>query len=359
MKKLLLLCVLAVAVGGCSPSEKSIQKAAAKGDYLYVEKYLNNPKYWNDPNKYATNAAALEALILLNRIDSAVKIYKENKQDISAEKKIANAFVNGLKKSNLQKMPEKIVELINDDRNNDSDVLLRSAAVELEPSIIVTKVKTYIEQAINGRKREDSLRSAVVEIAPSIEVTKVKTYPTFLKKAEMWDMKNTYRYHIKVIKNSNSELDRLNELLTENNSKLESRQKSLDEAKNGIIGVDYWQHDISRNQKHLNDLYARNPYNYNLVVIGCLQMYNNIEYMTEGKQTPYSACRETFIERLKEVKESLKEKQKEIQEIQTEIKDIEKDIPDNVSQVNAKQTEVETAEANLTAALGVASQESK
>lgn len=357
MKKLLLLCLLAVAVGGCSPSEKSIQKAVAKGDYLYVEKYLNNPKYWNDPNKYATNAVALEALILLNRIDSAVKIYKENKQDISAEKKIANAFVNGLKKSNLQKMPEKIVELINDDRNNDSDVLLRSAVVELEPSIIVTKVKTYIDQAINGRKREDSLRSAVVEIEPSIVVTKVKTYPTFLKKAEMWDMKNIYGDHIKVIKSSYSELDRLNELLTENNSTLESRKNSLVEAKTEILGDDKMlrEHD----QKNLNDLYAGNPYNYNLIVIGCLQMYNNIEFMTEGKKTPYSVCREEFHEHLKEAKERLKDKQKEIQTLQAEIKDIEKNIPDNVSQVKAKQTEVETAEASLLAALGVASQESK
>ena len=140
-------------VVGCSPGEKSIEKAVAKGDYQYIEKYLSNPKYWNDPNKSAVNAAAVEGLILLNRIDSAVALYKENKGKPS-EEMIVKAFANALIKSKPQKMPEKLIELIDDNRNDASDTLLLKTTIEAEPSLAASKIKSYIERSKENRNTD-------------------------------------------------------------------------------------------------------------------------------------------------------------------------------------------------------------
>lgn len=172
MKRLILLfsIVLLFAVVGCSPSEKSIEKAVAKGDYQYIEKYLSNPKYWNDPNKSTVNAAAVGGLIHLNRIDTAVALYKENKGKPS-EEMIAKAFADALAKSKPQKMPEKLIELIDDDRNNASDALLLKTAIEIEPPLAATKIKTYIERSKENRN------------------TDANSSVGFINKAMAWDQK--------------------------------------------------------------------------------------------------------------------------------------------------------------------------
>lgn len=301
MKKLLLLCVLAVAVGGCSPSEKSIQKAVEKGDYLYVEKYLSNPKYWNDPNKYATNAVALEALILLNRIDSAVNIYKENKEDPSAEGRIVNAIANGLKKSTIQKVPEKIVELINDDRNNDSDVLLRNTVVEIEKSIAVVKIKAYTERAIENRKNAN--------IDSSIDL---------VNKAISWDIKSTLISDVaKILINHYTELKPLYDQVNLLNSKKEEFQSIEDRIKQeegqrlssgqfdeAFLGIGSYSHTSTAER--------------NIIL--------NAEF-----------SRRATIHKKKET----------LKDIRSEIQAIEKTMPEYEAKINAKTPEVEAAEAQF------------
>lgn len=304
MKKLLLLCVLAVAVGGCSPSEKSIRKAVEKGDYLYVEKYLNNPKYWTDPNKYEINAAALEALILLNRIDSAVNIYKENIEDRLAEGRIVNAFVNGLKKSNLQKMPGKIVELINDDRNNDSDDLLRSVVVELEPSVVATKVKTYIEQAISTRKKGAFNFSE-----------------NSVKKAAFWDINRTFNESLQGLVHKYSELGKLYVVLDNESIAWDGKIKEIVELKKKIKEDKHFAWKIEKNYEHYR---YYEPYNPEL---------DRMSFLKIGAQA------------------MVENGEKRLREASNAVRDLDKLIIEHEAQIATNITDVETAENQLLAKL--------
>lgn len=333
MKRLLLMfsIVLLFAVVGCSPSEKSIEKAVAKEDYQYIEKYLSNPKYWNDPNKSASNVAAVEGLILLNRIDSAVTLYKENKGKPS-EEMIVKAFVDALTKSKLQKMPEKLIELIDDSRNNASDAILRRTTVEIEPAKGVSKIKHHVEKAINER----------------IAAYDIPVYKEYMSEAILWDIKGIFTEPLNLVIQQYSELENIHNLLWNAKNNLRDKEQSIELGKRDVEDKEQ---PVKEAREDINDLRSGNP--YNLAVMGCLQFGKLISegraFATKGREviSPYSYCLTDYQKRLKEAEDNLNQAKKELKEAIASIKDIKKTIADYQSQIKSKLPEVEKAEAQL------------
>lgn len=325
MKKLLLFCVLAITVVGCSPSEKSIQKAVAKGDYRYIENYIANPKYWDNPKQTATNVAAVGALIQLNRIDTAAKLYKDNKGK-PKEEMIVKAFVNALATSKPQKMPERLVELIDDNRNNSSDTLLRKIAVEIEPAIGIYKIKGYVEAFVYDRKKID-----------------FKSSNEFIKKALLWDIKNKFSESIEAVTSQYSELEALYHNLLSEKSILDSKESEIEEQKGK---VEEQKQNVRTWQKDYNDFYYRKP---TLVTIG-FGCFNNYQ--------SYYFCEESFTNGLKEAKRLLNEERQKLKELELEAdcKALKKSISKYEAEIKAIMPEAETAEFKLMEKLNAAGQ---
>lgn len=283
MKNLWLLCVLAIAVG-CSPSQESIQKAVEKGDYQYLENYLSNPKYWNDPTKSAINEAAIEGLILLNRIDTAIVVY-ENVKGKPREEMVVRAFANALTKSKSKKIPQKLLELINDDRNDASDALLRKTAVEIEPSFSKILFKIYIKRAIESRKKAHP-----------------KEILDFVDKAVLWDIKGIFNEPVTALKKQYSGL-----------ISFYSHSMDLEQKKEWLSSV---KSEASNAAGEMTD---------------CAYKYKDWEYRE------YEKC----VDKKRIV---LHEKIKSMGDLQDEIRRIEKTIPEYETKIKAKLPEVEATE---------------
>ncbi len=325
MKKILVMFSIALLfiVVGCSPSEKDIEKAVERGDYQYIEKYLSTTKYWNDPSKSDTNAAAIEGLVLLNRIDIAVNLYRENKGNSLIEGMIVKAFADALAKSKPQKMPEKLIELIDDDRNDNSDALLRKTAVEIEPSMGIHKIKQYVEKAINERK-----------------TLAADTYKKSLNKALLWDVKGIFADVLNLVMQQYSELEKIAIKVSDAKNNLESKKVVIESLKELVKEKEQ---PVKKAQKNIQDLHSGNP--YNLVVIGCLQMGKTMAFATSGRETPYSYCLKSLQEILKRETDALKEERKGLEEAVTEANKLKKYIVEYELHQKINIPNVEAAEA--------------
>lgn len=349
MNKLLLFCVLAITVAGCSPSEKSIQKAVAKGDYQYIENYIANPKYWNNPEKDTVNAAAVEGLVLLSRVDKAVTLYKEYKGKpregmivkafVSAfekgvlpqgaekivelrEESVVKAYVNTLINSKPAKMPENILPIINDDKNESCDVLLRNTAVKIEPAIGLSKIKNYIGSAIGSRKKEEYF----IAFSP-------------VYKAILWDVDGTFKEPFGSLMNRYSELKNLYHNLSSAKSSLGSKESEVEEQKGRVKEEE----ELVRNaQRNYYDFHAGTP-NSALLGLGCF-----------SNAFRYSLCKEFVADALKNAKEPLAEDRQKLKEFEAEAKALKKSIPEYAAKIKAKIPEVETAEIQLMEKLNAA-----
>lgn len=351
MKRIFLMLstiVLLFIVAGCSPSKKSIEDAVARGDYQYIENYVNNPNYLIDSSKSAVNAAAIEGLILLDRIDAAVTLYRENKGKPLMEGMIVRAFADALTKSKPQKMPEKLIELIDDDRNDNSDALLRKTAVEIEPSIGTSKIKQYVEKAINDRKTLEYKDGHVYK-----DGHLTFNYPQIkesLSKALLWNVKGTFTDALNLVVQQYSELEKITIKQSDAKNNLESKNRHIESRKEVVKEKEQ---PVKEARGNINDLRSGNP--YNLGVIGCLQYHSAISkgraFATKGREviSPYSYCLTEYQKRLKEAEDNLNQAKKELKEaiIEGKNKDIEKTIADYQSQIKAKLPEVEKAKTQL------------
>lgn len=353
-----LLCLLLIL--GCSPNEKSIEKAVARGDYEYIEKYLDNPKdwnldnpkYWNDAGEMATRAVAVEGLILLNRIDKAIVFYNEKKGKPVTEEMIVKAFVNALAKNKPQKMPEKLIELINDDENGHSDALLRKTTVEIEPAIGVSKIKHYVEKAINDRQTFTNRDYGAGELSFSVDQQKwivgddldfqTPKAKERLSKALLWDVKGVFAELLNLAMQQYSKLETINNLLISTRNDLATKEQDINQRKKDM--GDYKQ-SVESASKNIEDLRYGNP--YNLVVNVCLQSGQISAFATSGRETPYSYCLKSLQEVLERDTESLKEKRRELEKAMAEAKKLEKAIAEYESQQKAKLPGIEEAETQL------------
>jgi len=299
----LLLLYLLLVVGCSPPSEKNIEKAVVKGDYQYIENYIANPKYWDNPNQAATNAAAVEALILLNRIDAAASLYEKNKGK-PKEEMIVNAFVNALIKSKSQKMPEKLVKLIDDDRNENSDALLRKTAVEIESALATSKIKQYADKAINNRQ--------------TLKKRDAHIYKESLSKALLWDVKGIFAEPLNLVIQQYSKLEDMEHKKRDIEQNIESERKNLKSYEQGV----------ENSQKDINDLYSRNP--YNLMVEVCLKLGVAAAY-ARGGGNPRAYCLESLEKGLQNNKTDLNNSKVKLEKAIIELKSIEKTIAGEIA----------------------------
>lgn len=327
MKKSLLMIILVIVIG-CSPSERSIEKAVKRGDYQYIENYLSNSEYWYDPKKIDINAAAVEGLILLNRIDSAVALYNKTNSKPLVEMMI-KAFANALVKSKPQKIPEEIVKIAEVGHLDD---LLRKTIVEIEPTIGASKIKSYVEKAINDRQTLKN-RDAV--------------YKESLSKALLWDAKSIFAESLNLLMQQYSELENIASKLSDAKNNLENKKQELELKRK-------YEREVEGRQRFINELRSGNPSSsYYLAVQGCIQVGAIKASLWGG--SPYSHCLEMSQRDLERVVDNLNKSKEKFEKAIIQVKNIENTGVEIQSQMKAKVIEVEELEAQLLESLKSAS----
>lgn len=213
---------------------------------------------------------------------------------------IVKALVNALAKSRPQKMPEKLIELIDDDRNDNSDALLRKTAIEIELSLAVTKIKTYTEQAIDKRKN--------LNVNSSFDS---------LKKAVLWDINGSFNVPLNAVKDQYSEIANLYSLID-----ISAKRDEIATTENAIGDLTRENTSVSGRMGDLIQNDSRSA----------------SERMAEINSLGFKS---------REIDASIKEKRTYLENLKLEIKNIEKTMPEYEAKIKTKLSEIEAAESQL------------